>query len=130
MTDELRDKYYGYTINEAIELIPGELPVDAVGLWQIVPKGRDGFGLSGEALDDFIRRAIAALLEADAVPVRHVHGSDYEWDIQRQYGSEREQIIEAILAEWHTMPDDPLILCGKGVWFARPDPSIKYVNVD
>jgi hypothetical protein len=130
MTDELKDKYYGYTISEAIALIPGELPIDAVGLWQIVPKGRDGFGLKGTALNDFISQGIGALLDADAVPVRHVPGSDYEWDIQRQYGSEREQIIGSILAEWHTMPDDPLVLCGEGVWFARPRPGRKYVKVD
>jgi hypothetical protein len=130
MTDELRDKYYGYTISESIALTPGELPIDAVGLWQIVPDGRDGFGLSGEALDDFIRRTITALLDADAVPVRHVPGSQFEWDVQHQYGTTREQIIEGIIAEWHTMPDDPLVLCGEGVWFARPRPGRKYVKID
>lgn len=130
MTDELRDKYYGYTIAEAIRLIPGELPIDAVGLWQIVPTGRDGFGLKGPALKDFVRRGIDALLDAGALPVRHEPGSEFEWDIQRQYGSDREQIINAIIEEWQAMPDDALILCGEGVWFARPRPGRKYVKVD
>ena len=84
MTNELRDKYYGRTLDEYFSTLPGELPIDAVGLWQVVPSGRDGFGLSGSELDAFVRRGVLALLAAGAVPVRHVPGSDYEWDIQKK----------------------------------------------
>ena len=69
MKKELRDKFYGQTVEEWIEKIPGELPIDAVGLWQIVPFAREGFGLSGEELLDVVRRSITALLAKGAVPV-------------------------------------------------------------
>ncbi len=130
MTDEPRDKDYGTLLSEVISQIPGELPRDAVGLWQIVPAGRDGFGFEGAALSDFIRRAIHALIDAGAVPVRHQPGNEYEWSVQRQYGSKREDIAEAVIAEWLTMPDDPLVLCGDGVWFAKPRLGTKYVKLD
>ena len=130
MTSEPRHRTYGYTASEAISFFPGELPIDAVGLWQIVPSGRDGFGLRGAVLDDFVRRGILALLNAGAVPVRHIPGSAYEWDIQRQYGTTHAEIASAILAEWHAMPDDPLVLCGEGVRFARARPGTKYVKLD
>lgn len=129
MSEELRDKYYGRTIDEYFSTLPGELPIDAVGLWQVVPSGRDGFGLSGTKLDAFVRRGVLALLAAGAVPVRHVPGSEYEWDIQKHYGDTPEQIADAVVAEWRAMPDDPLHLCGYGVWFARARPGKKYVKL-
>lgn len=130
MTNELRDKYYGRTLDEYFSTLPGELPIDAVGLWQVVPSGRDGFGLSGSELDAFVRRGVLALLAAGAVPVRHVPGSDYEWDIQKQYGDAPEEIADAVVAEWRAMPDDPLHLCGYGVWLARARPGKSYVKLD
>ncbi len=131
MIDEPRHKDYGTTLSEWIVLIPGELPVDAVGLWQVVPAGRDGFGLEGDALVDFVRRAIHALLDAGAVPVRGGKGTGYEWLAQKQYGTTRDEITEAVIQEWLALPDDPLVLCGQGVWFARPDLSFeKYVKLD
>ena len=39
MKKELRHRIYGTTIEQWISLVPGELPIDAVGLWQIVPAG-------------------------------------------------------------------------------------------
>lgn len=130
MIEEPRHKDYGTPLSEWIRLIPGELPRDAVGLWQIVPAGRDGYALQGVPLVDFVRRGILALLDAGALPVRHIPESEYDWDIQRQYGSTPQEIAEAVIAEWQSMPDDPLVLCGKGVWFARPRPGRKYVKVD
>lgn len=127
---EARHVDYGYTVQEAIDLIPGELPIDAVGLWQIVPKARDGFGLKGHELTDFVRRSIHALLDAGAVPVRHQPGSEFEWDMQNQYGTSRDAITEGVIREWLAMPDDSTILCGEGVWFARPRIGRKYVKID
>lgn len=131
MIVEPRNKYYGETMSEAISLVSGELPIDAVGMWQIVPKGRDGFDLTGDALVDFIRKCIHALLAAGAVPVRGGKGTGYEWVAQTQYGTTKEEITENVIREWQAMPDDPLVLCGDGVWFARPDPAFpKYVKLD
>lgn len=128
MTNEIRHKDHGDTVSEWIALIPGDLHNDAVGLWTIVPHGRDGFGLRGSALSDFVRRGILALLDAGAVPVRHKRGSGYDWSPQKQYGTGREEIADAVIAEWLAMPDDPLILCGNSVWFARPVPGSRHVG--
>jgi hypothetical protein len=130
MTDELKKNSYGRTTREVIGLLPGELLRDAVGLWQIIPHARDGFGLEGADLIDFIDRSIRSLLGAGALPVRHVPGSKYEWDVQHQYGSSPDDIVAAIIREWQAMPDDPLVLCGEGVWFARPRPGTRHVKVD
>jgi hypothetical protein len=74
MSEELRDKRFGTPMSEYIVRVANELPVDAVGLWQIVPGGRRGFGLEDEALTDFVRRCIAELLSRGAVPVMRGDG--------------------------------------------------------
>jgi hypothetical protein len=60
MSGELRDKFYGSTIDERLMQVPNELAIDAVGLWQIVSFGRQGFDLSGEPLNEYVRRHILA----------------------------------------------------------------------
>jgi hypothetical protein len=130
MTEEPRDRHYGTPLSEVIVQIPGELPIDAVGMFQIVPKGRDGFGFYGDELTHFVRRCIHALLDAGAVPVRGGKGTEYEWILQKQYGTLKYEMTEAIISEWHAMPDDPLVLCGEGVWFALPRLGTKYVKLD
>lgn len=131
MSDELRHKNTGEPLSLVISQYPGELDRDAVGIWQIVPGGRADFGLSGEALDDYVRRAIFALVEAGAVPVRMVADSGYEWVYQPQYGRSPAEIADNVIAEWHSVPDDPLVLISKCPWFARPDPAYpKYVKMD
>jgi hypothetical protein len=69
MTKALRDRYFGNTIDEWISTLPGKLAVDAVGLRQIVSFGREGFGLSGDQLTDFVRRGIEELFVKGAKPV-------------------------------------------------------------
>ena len=131
MSEELRHKKTGEPLSLVVSQYPGELDIDAVGIWQIVPGGRTDFDLSGDALDDYVRRAILALLEAGAVPVRHIAGSNYEWVYQPQYGDLPSEIAANVIAEWHSLPDDPLILISKCPWFARPDPAYpKYVKMD
>jgi hypothetical protein len=121
---------YGMPMSEWIALVPNELSRDAVGMFQIVPAGRDGFHLDGTELVDFIRRAIHRLLDAGALPVRGGAGTDYEWIFQHKYGTDKSSMTEAIIKEWLAMPDDPLVLCGDGVWFARPKLGTKYLKVD
>ncbi|AGK58099.1 integron gene cassette protein [Hyphomicrobium denitrificans 1NES1] len=67
MSNEPKHRRTGETLSEVISQYPGELDLDAVGIWQIVPGGRANFGLSGNALTDYVRRAILALLDAGAV---------------------------------------------------------------
>src|SRR4051812_2005334 len=99
MTQELRHTAYGRTMSEWIALTPGELTRDAVGLWQIVPEGRGGFGLQGADLVEFVRRSLHALLERGAKPVVGGRGTGYNWIVQPQYGSSNDEIAEAVIAE-------------------------------
>jgi hypothetical protein len=115
-------------ISDWLERLPAELPVDAIGLWQIVPAGQTEFALTDERLTAFVASAIRRLLASGAVPVRHVPGSDYDWTEQAQYGSTIEEKVAALVAEWTTMPDDPQVLCGEGVWFARDRPGTRHVQ--
>jgi hypothetical protein len=131
MTKQLVDDEFGLTMDEWISSFPEELSRDAVGLHLIVVPGRDDFHLVGSELEDFVRRGIFALLQAGAIPVRFGGGSGFDWVAQKQYGIEKNQIIEAILNEWLALPDDPVVLFSKGVWFARPNPDRpRFVKLD
>lgn len=116
MTKALRDKYFGNTIDEWISTLPGELPVDAVGLWQIVSFGREGFGLSGDQLTDFVRRGIEELFAKGAMPVIGAMDGVHVWTTVN-YGDIPEAASKAIIAEWHSLGRDPN---GGDVWFALP----------
>jgi hypothetical protein len=108
--DEPRHQQFGTPLGEWITLRANELDIDEVGFWQVVPEGREGFGLTGTDLDDFVRRRLLALFERGAIPVRHVQGSDRVWTWQRSYGTSAEEMVEAIVEEW----------IGEG----RPDPGL------
>ncbi len=107
---------YGHTIEESLRLFAGELPRDAVGLYQLVSAG-DDFGLKDQELDDFVRQAIYGLLDAGAKPV--IGGGEYSvpWVRQLQYGTTKEEIAEAIIAEWRRNQPDEIELVGYP-WFA------------
>jgi hypothetical protein len=128
MSNEPVDKIYGTSMSEHIALVPGELPRDAVGLWQIVPAGVVRFGLSGQDLTDYVRRNIFALVDAGAVPVKAAVGSGYEWDRMYQFGNTRELIAAAVIAEWQRIGNDPGDLAGS-IWFALPRTGQKYVKM-
>lgn len=117
MSEEPRHRRFGDTMSDYIVQVANELPVDAVGLWQIVPGGRYGFDLEGEALTDYVRRCIAELLARGAVPVIG-GGPDGEhlWILQHQYGSRHDEIIDNVVREWlanGAQDEDP-----GGLWFA------------
>ena len=119
MTEEPRDKRFGIPMSEYIVQVANELPIDAVGMWQIVPGGRYDFDLGGDALTHFVRRCVAELLSRGAVPVIGGGQSEHEWIVQRQYGSRPEEIVENVLREWlanGAQDEDP-----DGLWFARPE---------
>lgn len=119
-------KLYGHTITEHIQTVSAELPVDAVGLWQIVPVGRDGFGLSDDDLVEFVRRCILALLKSDAKPVVGGGGTEYDWILQRQYGETSEEIADAVVEEWVASgAGDPDV---GGLWFALLSPYVDQGN--
>jgi hypothetical protein len=119
MIGEPRHKFYANTISEHILEVASELPIDAVGMWQIVPGARRGFDLEGDALTDYVRRCVTELLSRGAVPV-FGGGPDgpHDWIVQRQYGSRPEEIIENVIREWlanGAQDEDP-----GGLWFALP----------
>jgi len=119
---DTRHKLYGHTIADHIQTVPDELSVDAVGLWQIVPAGCDGFELSGDDLIEFICRCVLALLERGAKPVVGGGGTVYDWLLQPQYGETNEEIADSIVNEWlATGAIDPN---PGGLWFALPSPYV------
>ncbi|MDR0780157.1 MAG: hypothetical protein LBF16_05610 [Pseudomonadales bacterium] len=113
---------FGQTAMEYIETVSGELPVDAVGLWQIVPAGRQGFCFSSSDLSEFVRMCVLALLEHGAKPVVGGGGTKYDWLLQPQYGESNENIANAVINEWLAAGAgdcDP-----GGLWFALPSPYV------
>jgi hypothetical protein len=116
MKKELRHRIYGTTIEQWISLVPGELPIDAVGLWQIVPAGRDGFGLAGDELVEFVKANILALLAKGAKPVIGAMDNVHFWTLV-SYGETPEQIADAIIHEWRSSGREP---SPGDVWFALP----------
>ncbi len=116
MTDELRDKFYGTTIDQRIDQTCVELQRDAVGLWQIVSFGREGFNLSSDALPDYVRRHVLALLARGAGPVVAKETGKSGWKLVH-YGNDSSETAEAIIKEW--LEEGAKSDAG-GVWFALP----------
>jgi hypothetical protein len=114
--NQLRDRFYGCTIDEYVEKVPNELPVDAVGLWQIVSFGRQGFGLSGDELTDFVRRCLSGIFARGAKPVQGALDGIHVWTLV-PYGDRPAETIQAIVEEWKASGHDP---DPGGIWFALP----------
>ncbi len=115
MINDPIDKYFGIPMSEWIDRVPNELEVDAVGLWQIIPTGRDSFNLSGEELEDFARRCIIALIAKGASPVRPATSNDGFWQHQPQYGKSPEEVANKIIEEWKNSETEPN---HDGIWFS------------
>lgn len=131
MSSEPLHRDTGKTLSEVIAQHPIELAYDAHALMYIVPVGRVCFGLKGDALTDYVRRSVRAMLESGGVPVTHVAGNGYDYTYEPKYGSTIDEITEGVVKEWLALPDDPLVLAGEGAWFARPDPKFpKWVKMD
>jgi hypothetical protein len=118
MTQEPRHKVHGTPMSEWIRLVPGELPQDAVGLWQILAAAEHGFGLGGAEQVDYVRRNIYALIDYGAVPVKGGKGTEFDWIAKQNYGASRDQIAEAIIAEWQASKHDEFYPFE--IWFALP----------
>lgn len=117
MSHEPSHIFFGTPLTKWIEAIPNELEVDAIGLWQIIPTMRKGFGLDGEMLENAIRSSILGVLARGAKPVvgsRLKHGS---WEIVGRYGDTADMIVDAIISEWRSSGRDPDV---GDIWFALP----------
>lgn len=118
MIDDVRDKYCGETVAEWLETLPYELERDAIGLWGIIPVGRHTFGLVDSDLVEFTRRALLAVLQKGARPVRGANNPE-RWIAADEYGDIPEQIADAVIAEWLASgAGDPDV---GGLWFATPE---------
>jgi hypothetical protein len=104
-------------MSEWIALTPGTLNDIPVGMWKIVNDGRQGFGLEGEALASFIRRSIYALMDAGAKPV--IGLGKGKWQLQVQYGSNKQEVAEAVIREWQ-LQGAPTPAPWTGLWFGLP----------
>lgn len=115
MKTEKVNKYFGTTVSDWISRIPAELDIDAVGLWQLVSSGRDGFDLDGSELQEFVKRGILSLLNAGAVPVKASSSDGVFWEKQLRYGVCAEEMANNIIEEWLGSGVDP---DHDGVWFS------------
>ena len=106
-----------------------ELELGPIGLWHVVPRVTNS--ANGQVAVSDLRQIIMAMLEAGAVPVRHIPGSGYEWVHQKQYGSSPEEIANAIVKEWEPVPNTSQDMIEHCPWFALPDPAFpKYLKMD
>jgi hypothetical protein len=101
--------------------------VDAVGMWQIVPEGRDRYGLEGDDLAKFIRLSLLYMFARGAKPV--VMRSDADHWVLKDYGDTPEAMVHAIIAEW-LAAGAPTPKPYDSLWFALPhiySPSNKFI---
>jgi hypothetical protein len=68
-------------------------------MWAIISAGKS-FRFEGADLVEFVRRSVSRLLDAGGIPVRHADSGPLLWREQTQYGNTKEQIADAIVAEW------------------------------
>ena len=126
MTQQPRHKIYGRTMSDWISLVPGELPQDAVGLWQILAAGQDGFDLSGADLSDYVRRNIVVLLDHGAIPVKGGKGTAFDWIALHKYGKDKDTVVSAIVSEWEASQTEEMY--SFSIWFALPRENVGNLN--
>ena len=117
MTNDLCDKFTGTPIDRWVEQVPDELPVDAVGLWQVIPGLRINFGLSGLVLEQYARKIIHRLLARGAWPVTGAGAGSGAWIKLTRHGDNPDDIVDAVIAEWHASGRDPDV---GDTWFPLP----------
>ncbi len=88
---------------------------DPVGMWQMIKAGRDGFGLSGVLLEEFVKDFIVEMIKGGAVPVIGDKTSRFGWSPILKYGDDPEAIADALIKDWNSLKVDPDV---DGVWFA------------
>ena len=111
-----RHRGYDMSAAEWITLVPNELAIDPVGLWQVIPVGRREFELAGDDLEEFTKQALRGLLAKGAIPVT---GEDQSWVAEQRYETKPEEIVENVVKTWLSKGmRDPDV---GDVWFATAD---------
>ena len=99
MIDLNKRRRLGDTVAEYLETLPYEIDGDGDGVWEFVPAGRS-FGFEGADLVDFVRLNVLRLLDVGCAPVRHSDAGPMRWIEQKQFGTDKNEIADAIVAEW------------------------------
>ena len=89
----------GYTVAEYLELLPDEADGDGDGLWSVV-KGGQSFDFEGADLAEFVRLCVLRYLDAGCAPVRFAEVGPMQWLEQKQFGTDKNEIADAVVAEW------------------------------
>jgi hypothetical protein len=112
----LLHRTYGTPIDETVEAFQNELPIDAVGLWQIVNSLKRGFDLKNPELNKYVQKSVDSLLKAGAVPV-FGSSEDRCWHRASDFRGEDNEIIEQVLTYLQRLDRDPDV---GDIWFALP----------
>lgn len=99
MIDLKRRRSLGDSVAEWLQTLPYEIDGYGEGLWKIVPAG-ESFGFEGADLAEFVKRSVLRLLDVGGIPVRHADDGPLLWLEQMQYGQTKEEMADAIVAEW------------------------------
>ncbi|MDI2113850.1 hypothetical protein [Commensalibacter nepenthis] len=127
----------GISTQEWIMENVNSLPYDAVSLGQFISYFQSSFLLSKKDLIHYVRLTIYELLNYGAKPVIGAgileKISPYDWILQEQYGSTKEEIANNIIKEW-LLQEDPAPNLWE-VWFYIPNeycfnPDYYQVNKD
>ncbi|WP_144289611.1 hypothetical protein [Commensalibacter intestini] len=111
------------SIQEVIMENVNSLAYDAVSLGQFLVDFQSSFFLSGDELIYYVKVTIYELWNHGAKPVMGAGGlektSPYDWILQEQYGSAKEEVADNIIKEWLLQKDPEPNLWE--VWFYIPD---------
>ena len=107
-------RFSGTPLSEWILLVPNELPIDAVGLWQIAPVFEHDFGLSGPALEEALRQTVRGLLAAGAIAVEMSPPSP-RWVARSDLAGSGEDCVNRVVQYWRDLGREPDV---GDVWFA------------
>lgn len=102
---------------EWFRLSVDEAKSDPVGLWEMIKVGRQGFGLSGDELEGFVRDFILEMLVSGAQAVVGDKGARFGWSPINRYPIEPHALAESLIVDWRASKVDPN---ADGIWFAFP----------
>ena len=108
------------TIERYLEKAHEELDFDLVGLWNLIPEGRETYGLKDAELREFLVYAIIQLLEYGGKVIEQQGSTNVYWEETTRFGTAPEKIALNIVKEWNAQGEpDPEVW--ESVAFAKPE---------
>ncbi len=86
-------------VDEWLDELPSNFDYDPIGMWELLAAGRDGYGLAGDELVHFLRRAVRRLLEYGARPARTVDDGPFYWIAEVKYGETADEILDKLMSD-------------------------------